>query len=181
MLTLKNNTGSFSKVGAVVMQDPKSKDAFVYATKGSTRVLGVVAESVPYRAMCKIYTQGETAKVLVSGNVVSGNTLRLGKSTDNVSLGLCLIAKDTDVPYLKIGDARSSGRGLIEVILNLSYSAGGSSTVAWDDITGKPTIPDQLSDLAEDTTHRVTTDTEKTTWNNKADISSVLGYIIAYG
>ena len=30
-------------------------------------------------------------------------------------------------------------------------------------------IPDELSDLAEDTTHRTVTDTEKTTWNGKAD------------
>lgn len=121
MLTLKNNTGSFSKVGAIVMQDPRSKDAFVYATKGSTKVLGVVTESVPYRALCKIATQGDTAKVMVVGNVVKGNTLRLGKTTDNISLGLATIAKTGDSPYLKIGDALNSGRGLISCVLELAY------------------------------------------------------------
>lgn len=30
-----------------------------------------------------------------------------------------------------------------------------------------PNIPDQLSDLSDDSTHRLVTDTEKTTWNNK--------------
>lgn len=121
MLILKNNSGSFSKVGAVVMQDPRSKDAFVYATKGSTKVLGVVIESVPYRALCKIATQGDTARVFVVGNVVKGNTLRLGKSSDNISLGLTMVAKTGDSPYLRIGDALSSGRGLISCILELSY------------------------------------------------------------
>jgi hypothetical protein len=130
MLILKNNSGGFSKVGAVVMQDPKSKDAFVYATKGSTKVLGVVTESVHYRALCKIATQGEETKVLVSGNIVSGNTLRLGNSTDNVSLGTCLIAKDTDAPYLKIGDARSSGRGIISCVLTLTYQSIVTNTRA---------------------------------------------------
>jgi len=36
-------------------------------------------------------------------------------------------------------------------------------------IKNKPTIPTKLSDLSEDTTHRVVTDTEKSTWNGKQD------------
>ena len=36
-------------------------------------------------------------------------------------------------------------------------------------ILNKPTIPTALSQLTEDTTHRVVTDTEKATWNGKAD------------
>lgn len=39
------------------------------------------------------------------------------------------------------------------------------------EVTNKPTIPDELSDLADDSTHRLVTDTEKTTWNNKSDFS----------
>lgn len=36
-------------------------------------------------------------------------------------------------------------------------------------ILNKPTIPTALSDLSEDTTHRVVTDTEKSTWDGKQD------------
>jgi len=36
-----------------------------------------------------------------------------------------------------------------------------------------PTVPDALADLSEDTTHRVVTDTEKTTWNGKADATHI--------
>lgn len=39
----------------------------------------------------------------------------------------------------------------------------------YNDLTGKPTIPTKLSELSEDTTHRLVTDTEKSNWNNKSD------------
>ena len=39
----------------------------------------------------------------------------------------------------------------------------------YTDLTNKPTIPDELSDLSDDTTHRLVTDTEKTTWSGKQD------------
>ncbi len=37
------------------------------------------------------------------------------------------------------------------------------------DLTGTPTIPTALSDLSDDSTHRVVTDTEKSTWDGKQD------------
>lgn len=39
----------------------------------------------------------------------------------------------------------------------------------YSDLQGKPTIPTQLSQLSGDATHRVVTDVEKSTWNNKSD------------
>lgn len=41
----------------------------------------------------------------------------------------------------------------------------------YNDLTNKPTIPDELSDLSDDSTHRLVTDTEKSTWNAKSDFS----------
>ena len=41
----------------------------------------------------------------------------------------------------------------------------------YNDLTNKPSIPSQLSQLSDDTTHRVVTDSEKTTWNSKSDFS----------
>ena len=38
---------------------------------------------------------------------------------------------------------------------------------SYNDLTNKPTIPDELKDLTSDSTHRTVTDTEKITWNNK--------------
>ena len=43
-------------------------------------------------------------------------------------------------------------------------------------ILNKPTIPTALSQLSEDTTHRVVTDTEKSTWNSKtSNIGTITG------
>lgn len=39
-------------------------------------------------------------------------------------------------------------------------------------LTNKPTIPSALADLSADSTHRVVTDAEKTTWNGKANTSA---------
>ena len=39
----------------------------------------------------------------------------------------------------------------------------------YSDLQGKPTIPTKLSELSEDTTHRLVTDAEKSNWNNKSD------------
>lgn len=36
-------------------------------------------------------------------------------------------------------------------------------------LSNTPTIPDELSDLSDDTTHRLVTDTEKSTWGGKQD------------
>lgn len=41
----------------------------------------------------------------------------------------------------------------------------------YNDLSNKPTIPDDLADLNDDSTHRLVTDTEKTTWNGKSDFS----------
>ena len=40
-----------------------------------------------------------------------------------------------------------------------------------DFVKNKPSIPTAVSDLSDDSTHRVVTDTEKTTWNGKSDFS----------
>jgi hypothetical protein len=42
---------------------------------------------------------------------------------------------------------------------------------SYNDLTDKPTIPDDLADLNDDSTHRLVTDTEKSTWNAKSDFS----------
>jgi len=44
-----------------------------------------------------------------------------------------------------------------------------SDSTALDYIKNKPTIPTALADLTDDATHRVVTDTEKSTWSGKQD------------
>lgn len=42
---------------------------------------------------------------------------------------------------------------------------------SYNDLTNKPNIPNSLSDLSDDSSHRVVTDNEKTIWNEKSDFS----------
>jgi hypothetical protein len=51
----------------------------------------------------------------------------------------------------------------IATALTNSHASGSDNQV----------IPDQLSDLSDDATHRLVTDTEKSTWNGKTDLTTV--------
>lgn len=51
----------------------------------------------------------------------------------------------------------------------VNVNADWNSATGDSQILNKPTIPDQLSDLSDDSTHRLVTDTEKSTWNGKQD------------
>ena len=53
----------------------------------------------------------------------------------------------------------------------LDGKAAASHTHTTSDITNFPTIPDELADLSDDSTHRVVTDTEKSTWNGKSTVA----------
>ncbi|OQB08077.1 MAG: hypothetical protein BWY21_01465 [Parcubacteria group bacterium ADurb.Bin216] len=127
MLTLINNTKATAKVGYIVALDPTNPQAFIYATPNSVKAIGVVGEASAYRKPTKIFTIGDKAQVYVQSNVVSGDVIRLSKSGDNISLGAGIVAKASDAPYLKIGDALNSGRGLISVVLMFSYNTSGST------------------------------------------------------
>ena len=73
-------------------------------------------------------------------------------------------------------DGTSQGWELIgttEIDLTNYVQFSDLSTVAtsgdYDDLIDKPTIPTTLSQLSDDSTHRLVTDTEKSTWNGKSD------------
>jgi hypothetical protein len=152
MLVLKNNTQSLSKIGYLVTTDPRDPSAFVYLSNGATRATGVVIEVSAYRKPCRIATLGETAKVFVAGNVAKGDIIRTVKSNDRVSLGACTVAKAGDAPYLKVGEALSSGRGLISVILDFQYAYSDDDNITWNDVGNPPTR------VVTDTTTELTTD-----------------------
>lgn len=55
----------------------------------------------------------------------------------------------------------------------VNVNADWSATEGDAQILNKPTIPDELADLSDDATHRLVTDTEKSTWNGKTDLTTV--------
>src|SRR4030042_688552 len=54
-----------------------------------------------------------------------------------------------------------------------NHALNNLSEKSYNSLTDKPVIPDELSDLLDDSTHRTVTDTEKSVWNGKQD---ALGY-----
>lgn len=53
----------------------------------------------------------------------------------------------------------------------ISWNAKSDFDGRYSSLTGAPAIPTAISDLSDDSTHRVVTDTEKSTWNAKSDFS----------
>lgn len=127
MTLYRNLTGETSRVGLIVKQAPNDPNAFVYATSIDTNILGVITKSVPKYAKCEIQKVGK-AKVMVSDATVQGSIIRLQKSSDNISRATCKTAKSSDAPYLKIGTALQSGKGLIDVSLDINYIISSSTT-----------------------------------------------------
>ena len=57
----------------------------------------------------------------------------------------------------------------IKALLNNKSDVGHSHS--YTELSNKPTVPTALSQLSQDSTHRIVTDTEKATWNAKSNFS----------
>ena len=57
----------------------------------------------------------------------------------------------------------------IKALLNNKSDVGHSHS--YTELSNKPTVPTALSQLSQDATHRIVTDTEKSTWNAKSNFS----------
>lgn len=79
------------------------------------------------------------------------------------------IAKKQD----KIADLESirSGAGKGTTAVQPSTLSAVATSGSYTDLSNKPTIPDSLSDLTDDASHRTVTDTEKAAWNAKSNFS----------
>ena len=125
VLRLKNNTKSQSQIGYSVIIDPSDKSAFIYSLSTSTNVIGIIAESVPYRSDCNIITAGE-GSVYISGSCTKGDAIRARKSTDKISNGQVLKVQSADTSYVQIGTALESGKGLVKCLIGIFYFGGGT-------------------------------------------------------
>ena len=74
------------------------------------------------------------------------------------------------------GRQEITGAILQDILLDMNDETDEKQTVIdvthpldYDLISNKPVIPEYLSDLTEDSTHRLVTDTQIATWNNKQD------------
>jgi hypothetical protein len=172
-MKLINNTKSTSRIGTVVKVDPRDPKSFILANTDDTKVLGIVAESKPYRELCDIISYG-VAQVYVQGNVRRGDVIRYRKSTDGISAGNCAVAKTGDEPYLQVGTALESGRGLVKTELSFQYIGSTSSTET------DPVAMEALASMGDPTGFENRTDSAWTFTDGtkKLAITTVGGYDI---
>ncbi len=127
-------------------------------TKEDITALGIPAQDT-------VYTHPATHS---ADMIVDGTTNKAYTATEKTKLAGIATGAEVNVNAdwnASSGDAQ---------ILNKPTLATVATSGAYSDLTGKPTIPDKLADLTADATHRLVTDTEKSTWNGKADDSAVV-------
>ena len=116
------------------------------AVKADLSGLEFVAPSGAGNMLASVYDPtGKNSDAFNVDNHVSGNTNKVFTATEQTKLS---------------GIANGA-----EVNVNADWNAVSGDA----QILNKPTVPDQLSDLSDDSTHRLVTDTEKSTWNGKQD------------
>ena len=120
-------------------------------TPESGKIYTDLATNKTYRWGSSVYVQLDAGLVLgeTAGTAYEGSK---GKANaDNISALQTAVAGKADSSSL----------------------ASVATSGAYSDLSGTPTIPDDLADLNDDATHRLVTDTEKTTWSGKADSSDI--------
>lgn len=112
------------------------------------------------------------------GSSVDNNSTYSTMSTSELTTGTATTARSVRADYLKAGinsliDTKIGGLDVASVGGSGKYISAISETDGKISATASnmPTIPEQLSDLTDDSTHRLVTDTEKSTWNGKSNFS----------
>ena len=107
------------------------------------------------------------------------------KATNFTPLASEIIVYDPDenydYPRIKIGDGKTNINALPFVTDAYAKTADLGALATKDSLTASDVgalpattkIPDALSELSEDASHRVVTDTEKSAWNAKAEVSAI--------
>lgn len=112
-----------------------------------------------------------TKQIIFTDAPANGTSIKLERETDIDSK----VVDFTDRNILNGSDLNKANDQLFqkiqEIVDNPATSGGSSFSGSYNDLIDKPVIPDALSDLSADATHRTVTDSEKNTWNGKADTS----------
>ena len=123
---------------------------------GNTNLFVTSSEKSTWSGKQDALTAGDN--ITISGNTISATDTTYDDATTSVS-GLMSSTDKTKLDGIATG---------AEVNVQANWNETDTDSDAY--IQNKPTIPDELSDLADDSTHRLVTDAEKSTWNGKQDI-----------
>ena len=95
----------------------------------------------------------------VSYTKAETDTLLAGKGTYSKPSG--------GIPKTDLASSVQTSLGKADSAVQPGDLASVATTGSYNSLSNKPTIPTDLSQLSEDSTHRVVSDTEKSTWNGK--------------
>ena len=170
-------TGDSKYIYLVPSANPKTKnvkDEYIWTNNAWEQIGSTQVDLTGYATESWVNTQ-------ISGFLTQAQIEAL------ITTALTGYAKTEDLPTKTSDLTNDSGfiTGYTETdpVFSASASAGITSTDianwnnksnfsgSYNDLTDKPNIPDELSDLSDDSMHRTVTDAEKTLWNNKSDFS----------
>ena len=139
------------------MPDPKSREELYLKTLAEQGGGGGGGGTTNYNALSN---KPKINNVELSGNKTTQDLIPIGNG----------------LKFNEEGELEStgSGSGVVESVNGKT----GEVTLNAQDVGALPAdtpIPENLSDLEEDSTHRTVTDTEKSTWNGKSDFSGDYG------
>lgn len=123
---------------------------------GNTNLFVTSSEKSTWSGKQDALTAGDN--ITISGTTISATDTTYDDATTSAS-GLMSAADKTKLDGIATG---------AEVNVQANWNETNTDSDAY--IQNKPTIPDELSDLTDDSTHRLVTDAEKSTWNGKQDV-----------
>lgn len=186
---------STNKLNSDLVNDSGQTNKFVTAsdiTNWNSKIDNTVNDLINYYKKSETYTQAEVNSLIGAISTIDIQVVQTLPTHDISTSTIYLTPKNPAQPdnyydeyiyvsnaWEKIGDTEIDLSGYQTKItstnkLNADLVDDTSTTNKffsgnYNDLTNKPTIPDELADLSDDSTHRVVTDTEKTTWSGKQD------------
>lgn len=131
--------------------------------------MSIAVEIIEPKTVIDVTTDAETAVTVAGESVVQ---VTVGNSEEELTLTLAEtstpVAITTEPPV--VVDILTPSVIHVEVTAaadGMPGAKGDPGTTTWAGITDKPTIPTALSELTDDASHRLTTDTEKSGWDGK--------------
>lgn len=175
------SSSTMNKIYLVPSSDPQTqnvKDEYITIQSGSTYSWELIGNTSVDLSGYVTTTDLNTA--LASYTTTADlNTLLAGYQTkidSNHKLDYSLLSNTPTIPDAQIqSDWEQTVTTAKDYIKNKPTIPSAQVNSDWNASSGvaqilnKPTIPSALSQMTEDTTHRVVTDAEKSTWNGKAD------------
>jgi len=169
--------GAGDMLASVYDPNAKAADAFGMANmvEGTTNKIFTATERTKLSGIAdnaNNYTHPSTHSADI---IVDGTTNKAYTATEKTKLSG--IASGAEVNVNADWNASSGDAQILNKPSLATVAASGSYT----DLSNKPSIPSALSALTDDSTHRLVTDTEKSTWNGKADSSHTHGSVTSDG